>query len=147
MDRISDIQLQGSHLFLDNALSKPIFEKSSIIVAVHRFGYKSLKDVNEQFNQCMVDGGLFLLCKVLCWTDEPDGHHSDENEGFLENKCDKCLRKSDIQIFIMKLQSASVIRHIRMIIKLKTDLKSWSTIVWQHYLTMSTFGTRMFQVI
>ena len=115
MDIISDIQHQGSHLFIDNALSKSIFEKSSIIVSVHSFGYKSLKDVNEQFNQCMVDGGLFLLCKVLCWTDDPDGHHSNENEGFLENKCDQCLRKSEIQIFKMKLQSANVIRHFSMI--------------------------------
>ena len=81
-----------------------------IIVAVHSFGYKSFKDVNTQFNRCMFNGELYMVCKVLCWQDAPDGHHSDENEGLLENKCDQCRGQFKTLDFII-----CVIGHFPMI--------------------------------
>ena len=66
-------------------------------MAVYSFGYKSDEEVKTQFHQCMLDGELAEICRVLCVTDSPDGHHSESSEGILEIECDKCRRKSYIK--------------------------------------------------
>ena len=66
-------------------------------MTVHSFGYSSDEEVKKQFHQCMLNGELASICKVLCVQDSPNGHHSQENEGILEIKCDQCRRKLDTQ--------------------------------------------------
>ena len=61
---------------------------------MHGFGYRSHNEVKLQFNGCMLNGELDIICKVLCLNDSPDGHgrgnHGDDDEGILEKNCDDC---------------------------------------------------------
>ena len=50
----------------------------------------------------MLNGELASICKVLCVQDSPHGHHSHENEGILEIKCDQCRRKLETESSIVE---------------------------------------------
>ena len=50
----------------------------------------------------MLNGELASICKGFCVQDSSNGHNSQENEGILEIKCDRCRRKFDTQSSIDK---------------------------------------------
>ena len=50
--------------------------------AVHGLGYRSHNEVKLQFNRCMLNGELKLICKALCSNDSPEQGSTNQNNIF-----------------------------------------------------------------